>query len=377
VREGFSVSNDDRNDNAAPDKNDVDEQLKQQLSSIWELRRECRLRPAWRVAQEARRLAKAESRLIPYLTANFNIINLARDVYEPGAGKDAAIETIALLESADRARNFQGDYDQREYDYTVGWMSACAYDNLATATGEISGYNSPGMQACIADGMDVCRRTGKLRCLACFREYATEVFRAADDLDMALHHARTNAIAKIDERGDDRRWVGASDEAGLLLLAGQLQPAWEAALRADILATKYHSPARALRKQAALKRTIATVWGRDDLLTSIQCDAPELPVDEDPEHDLRLALLDAITAACRGDFAGAVKVLTRWDKLLSDRQYVHKWFDVRLHLIAAYRMAGQNDRAAALAKPLKTKATAAQDYLTCTGWRGSKTRRCP
>jgi hypothetical protein len=45
------------------------------------------------------------------------------------------------------------------------------------------------MHGCISDGIQVCQRTGKLECVNCFREYAAEVYLAADDLPMALHQA--------------------------------------------------------------------------------------------------------------------------------------------------------------------------------------------
>src|SRR5262249_7849044 len=114
---------------------------------------------------------------------------------------------------------------------------ACAYDNLADGTGVLEGYNSEGMHGCITDGIQVCRRTGKLRCISCFREYAMDVYTAADDLAMALHHARSISSQQggWSNRGD-RRWLGHKHEAWLLLLAGQVAAAEEALERALTLA---------------------------------------------------------------------------------------------------------------------------------------------
>ena len=225
---------------------DADGRLEALFEAVTDLRSRCLVRSAMRTTLEARRLAKAERRLVAYLTANFYVMNLAQDLFDVEGGREAAVENIALLESPDRARAFQGDYDEAAYEYTVQWMSACSYDNLAMITGMRQGYNSPGMQACIADGIQVCRRTGKLKCVACFREYATNVHRSGDDLAMAMHHARTNVSAQPGGGGgDDRRFVGARDLCDVLLLAGQLEPAWAAASQALQLAETYNTPMHA------------------------------------------------------------------------------------------------------------------------------------
>ncbi len=335
------------------------DRLGHQLDVVSALRARCLSRSAVRAAVAARRLAEADRKLVPYLLANFEIMNLTQGTFEPAVGREAAVRNVALLESADEARKFQGDYDEREYDHVVGWMSACSYDNLATATGRLQGYNSPGMQACVADGIAVCRRTGKLRCITCFREYATDVFRAADDLPMALHHARTN-VNRQPQPGDDRRFVGAKDEATLLLLSGEPEAAWAAGQRAVTFAATYHNPLGARRSLRPLLSTIATLAGRPDWAAAARAvDVGDVPRDEEPVEDWRADL-----AAAVADPAGSVDVLTRWDKRLADADCLDEWFETRLRLVAAYRSAGRDDRAAALARPLEAKATAAQDFLT-------------
>lgn len=343
---------------------DLDARLRQQERAAWDLRVECLYRAAQRTAAEVRRVAKAERRLVPFLGANFHLMNVAQNLLEPALGRDAAVENIALLEDPDRARAFQGDFDPAEYEHAVQWMSACSYDNLAVATATAQGYNSEGMQACIADGIRVCRQTGKLKCVACFREYATAVHRAADDLDMALHHARTNVNARTSP-DQDRRYVGAKDEADLLLLGGRLEAAWDAAGRALSLADTFHSPKYARRGVRALMETIALLAGRDDWPAGLPpAEADAVPAGEDPRHEFRDDLRRALADCRAGDPAAAVQRLATWDKWLTDRGALHDWFEVRLRLVAATRLAGQADRAAALAKPLNDRATAAHDYLT-------------
>ena len=86
----------------------------------------------------------------------------------------------------------------------------------------MQGFNSEGVQAVLAQGISTCWRTGKLQCVPCFRGYARQAFKAGDDLEMALHHARADGIKPQDARQLDRRWSGAYEEADMLLLAGRL-----------------------------------------------------------------------------------------------------------------------------------------------------------
>ncbi len=357
-----------------PENNDsaenVDARMEAQLEAAWQLRIRGRARSALRAGNEVMRLAKAEKKLIPYLRANFHVMNVAQDLLEPEMGRQSAIESIALLESADRARAFQSDYPQAAYEQTVAWMTACSYDNLAIATAGMLGYNSDGMQAIIADGISVCRRTGKLECIACFREYATTVYRAADDLEMALHHARTNLSKPKDARNSDRRWVGAYDEADLLALAGHLRPAQEAVMRALELAPAYHSPLTARQKTLVLLNSILLLDGREKEYAvlaaphqaAISHDTPD--EGESLSQDLRDDLLEALGDCCRGEYASGIQTLTRWDKELTANKCLHDWFEVRLRLIAAMKLAGSEGRLNALISQLETKAREARDFLT-------------
>ncbi len=177
-------------------------------------------------------LAKDNHRLIPYLNAQFRLMNNAQGQLDAERGKEAALEAISYLESEERARVFQADFPEEEYRHTVAWMSACGYDNLAKHIASMQGYNSEGMHQCITDGIGVCRRTGKLRCLTCFREYATDVYLASDDVPMALHFARIVRSIPEDAPSSERRWVGAKDETWILTLQGYLAAAEESANRA-------------------------------------------------------------------------------------------------------------------------------------------------
>ena len=65
-----------------------------------------------------------------------------------------------------------------------------------------------------------------------------------------------------------------------------------------------------------------------------------------------------------GDHAAAIKVLSEWDRRLLERRCLGHWFEVRLRLIAAHRLSGDDRRAKALAPPLEAKAREARDWLS-------------
>ncbi len=67
----------------------------------------CLRRSGLRVAQEIRRLAKSEHRLINYMQACFRIMVNSSSIFDAAAGRDASIELIRLLESPDEARRIE------------------------------------------------------------------------------------------------------------------------------------------------------------------------------------------------------------------------------------------------------------------------------
>lgn len=358
---------------------DVDVKLQELNQEVSDLSERCHYRTMLRVANEAKRLARVEQRLMPYMTASFHVMNDSRNVLHPTAGRDAAIELITLLESEDRARQFQPNLPEDEYERTKWWLTACSYDNLAVNTAESNGYNSDGMHQCITDGIQVCRRTGKLQCISCFREYATDVYIAADDLDMALHHARVG-INNKDPGPHDRRHVGAKDSMRILMMHGQLEPALEMLDLAWKLSEVYHSP-YAGRLDTYLRAVelcyLAGCSERLDQLPKLlsfeegeEYEGPddavliEPPRDEFPAHFLDRDLAFSFVDSCRGEHDAAIALLQPWDVLLREQKCLPKWFEVRLRLIAIARLTGKMPRAQALAKPIKDAAQHARDWVT-------------
>lgn len=350
------------------ESDDIDQRLEALFAQVDELTDHCRYRSAVRVANEIRRLAKSERRLPEYIRGLFIAMNYGVSTLEPEIGRDHALELIALLENEDRARQFQPDLDEDQYDWYRSRFSSCAYDNFARAVANIQGFNSDGMHACINDGLQVCRRTGKLECLKCFREYAAEVYEAADDLEMALHNARLG-IAHQDPGPHDRRWVGVKEEARLLLMQGQIEEALAGLQRNWSMRTTYHDPYAATIEGCLLMKGLLTLNGRESELDQwithdMAAEFTPPPRGEYPWFDLRSDTFESFFAFCAGDTARAVKLLEVWDPTLRRQKCLDEWFRLRIQLIATLRYAQQTDRIPGLAKQLEASATEARDYLT-------------
>jgi tetratricopeptide (TPR) repeat protein len=346
---------------------DVDQRLDELDTKGHELTQACAFRSANRVANEIRRMARAENRVIAYLNATFTLMNQGIDLLDPEGARDAALEMVSLLESEDRARSIQPNLPEAEYERVVSWSTSCAYDNLAKATATLHGYNSEGIHACIADGIQVCRQTGKLQCVACFREYATDVYAAADDLDMAMHYARSG-VAHEDPGPHDRRWAGARDVARLLLLTGQIDAAAEAMEQALKLADTWHT-ARYARLQTKLEMLeVAHLlgdpgrWEGDGATGNAAEDVP--PPGEFVWYEMRSDQVDAVAACCAGEWAKAIELLTTWDRQLTQKKCSSEWFENRLRLVSVHRLAGNDREFERLAEQLGSKAEAARDWLT-------------
>ena len=345
---------------------DLDQRIADMQKSIDDLRGRCFTNTAFRLAEDLIRLARREQRLVPLLYAQFQVVNLGQSLFQHQRGCEVAVEMIALLESPDRARQIQTDFSEDEYAQTRAWMTACAYDNLATHTAEIHGFNSEGMHQCISDGIEVCRRTGKLACINCFREYACDVHSAADDLDMALHFSRLGISSGQENSPNDRRCISALNAGKILHLTGDLEQAREMCLRALELTPTYHSPLAAKIKAQSVLEQVLWQMGRGEDFETIAGEkggARVLPTTEDLDANFRWDLRDAVTACCTGEFDKAIELVEKWDTKLARDKCLHAWFEARLRLMAIHRMAGKAEKVEALAKPLAKAAQKARDWL--------------
>jgi tetratricopeptide (TPR) repeat protein len=357
----------------ASDPQDLEQRLDDLRARASALYEKCHTRSALALAREARLLAKREEKLIPYLYAGFDILNYSNHLLQPKLRIETALEIISLLESEDRARTIEPNLPEAEYEETKAWMTACGYDNLANGMGSNRGYNSDGMHACIADGMQVCRRTGKLECITCFREYAGIVYAATDDLEMALHFARL-AEANKNNGPHDRRWVGALDQVRLNLLLGDFDTAVDDGIRALELADTFHTPVSARLKSLCRLQTALLVTGRQDEFRRLANASDEAadgfasivfpPEGEDLELELERDRALAVEACLAGQFDRACELLKQWDIVLLRQGELHEWFDVRLRLAAVCRMSDRDDEFERLLSDLQLRATEARDWLT-------------
>ena len=118
---------------------DIDDRISELHEKAGTFLEGCLFRSAFRVYSELKRIGKAEQRVVPYINAVFHQMDLAQSLLEPRVTRDSAVELIALLEDEERARQLQADFPQAEYEAEQAWMTACAYENLAEATGMLEG----------------------------------------------------------------------------------------------------------------------------------------------------------------------------------------------------------------------------------------------
>jgi tetratricopeptide (TPR) repeat protein len=357
------------------DPEELEARLEQLGSQISAAMSESRNRTAVRLSGEARRLAKVERQLGPYLRSLY-LYGEAVDEFAPRDCIEASIELIALLEDEDRARAFQSDFAEEEYEYNRTWMLPRVYKHLANATAHVSGYNSPGMHQCITDGIEVCRRMGDRDGIILFREFAVEVYRSADDLDMALHFARES----LNMQGADqvsRRVASADDVATLLALQGNLDAAVDAVQFGWPLCAEFHNPYNAHLNYVPMSRQILSLAGRSDALAQFPkvvdtgetvpegvTPIPLPPRDESPRFAYIYDRSMFIEECCRGEFEAALNRLKPWDRKFRELDSLSDWFEVRLRLIAVHRILNKVDQLEPLARPLREAARTAHDWLT-------------
>ena len=316
---------------------------------------------------QLRQKAKREQRAYFYILSVFHQMDIAQYLLDFETMRERAIELISLLESEEQCRKLQPDLPPQLYEALVYQMSSCAYENLAEATGQIDGYNSEGMQACIADGLHICRKTGKLACVGCFREYSCDVYLAADDAELATHQISLvlEGSTPLSDRGD-RRWLVKMKLAWLAALSGKHDEAIRLCREALVLAD-------AEEVSLKLEAKLRVLFVLDGLLIADK-QSPQLPSDpiathrppegECPMFDLQQAINDALAKTVAAEYEGAAEILTKWDRELQQNKALHLWFEVRLRLIANATLAGNQRQADKLASQLQKRASAASDWLT-------------
>jgi tetratricopeptide (TPR) repeat protein len=352
---------------SSENETEIDQELRDLQEQAANLIANCRFASSSRLYGELRRRGRVEHRAHAYVMGTFFQMDQAQYLFDFQTMRERSVELIALLEDEEQIRNIQADFPREQYEYLIYSMSSCAYENLAEATGQLEGYNSEGMHACITDGIQICRRTGKTGCVSCFREYACDVYLAADDADIAAHQCRL--IMEQDgawsDRGD-RRWLATSKLAWLEALHGRFDEALgtiERALEyseAEAVSLKFESRVRTL----LLRDTLRIIAGLDPLIAfdPIYADMPK--AEECPVFAHTLDLNAALLAVRQQDWSQASQLLSKWDQRLQKNSGTHLWFETRLRLIALSLLSGQQRQAEQLAKQLEQRARTANDYLT-------------
>ncbi|QDU84161.1 hypothetical protein Pla163_12660 [Planctomycetes bacterium Pla163] len=330
---------------------------------VWDLHKGLRLRSAHTLALEMQARAKDERDLNAYVQACFLVLNTAPGVLQPEVGKRASLEMIALLESRDAAVEFQPDMDDDAYRSNVYWYSACAYDNLATSIADMYGANSPGLDSALNEGIAVCRRTGKTGCIGCFRAYGRARALAADDLDMALHFARS-ARAPGSTADETKRFAAAIGEASILTSMGDVAGAERALAEARERVTGSTFEAEHDAECQIEAATLACLRGDEPQPFKILEQAPPFDPDEAPRTQIALDHVAALRASLTGDFEGANHLLEALDRRLWRAKRIDKWFENRLRLIANDLRAGRGERVEGLVRQLRERARDARDHLT-------------
>lgn len=327
----------------------------------------CEFASSFRLHGELRRRARSEHRAEAYVFGTFYQMDQAQYLLDFQLMRERAIELIALLENEEKIRQIQADLPREQYDYLVYSMSSCAYENLAEATGLLEGFNSEGMHACIADGIQICRRTGKTGCIGCFREYACDVYMSADDAEIAAHQCRMvrDQDQAWSDRGD-RRWLATIKLAWLDALHGRFGEAVDGSAQATFLsaAESVSMPIESQLRVGLIRDAILMSAGRPPEFaeTSVFGSFPEQG--QCPLFDHWLDLNQALLATRCEDWDRAFQLLTNWDQRLQKNSGTHLWFETRLRLIAARLLGGDRPSAEKLANQLEQRARTAHDYLT-------------
>jgi tetratricopeptide (TPR) repeat protein len=350
-----------------PQESEIDAQLHQLSQKASELIDKSVYRTSFNLYGDLRQKAKRERRLFFYVLGTFHQMDQAQYLFEFQTMRERAIELIALLESEEQCRKIQPDMPIQLFEGLAYQFSSCAYENLAEATGQMEGYNSEGLQACISDGIQICRQTGKMSCIGCFREYSCDVYMSADDSEFAQHQCNMvlDESAPLSSRGD-RRWLARKKVAWMTFLEGRTQTAidmYRDALRlteAEDVNLKLESQLRTMYELDAL--LILTGHPAELELSDIATQQP--PIGECPLYDLQKAFLASLNSVMKKDFVTAAAILVEWDRLLQEKLGTHLWFEVRLRMIAIKLLAGEAKIADRLAVELEQRARQANDWLT-------------
>ena len=346
-------------------RDDVEKELADLNQKAGDLMEKSLCRSSYRLFGELRQRAKSENSLVYYVFGTFFQMNLAQRLFQFETVRERAIELIAIFENEEQARKIEPELSLEEYEGIRYSMCACAYEVLAEATGDLEGYNSEGMQECLTGGIEVCQRIGKLSCIGCFREYACDIHRAADDSELARYHC--NQVLKqaedFSDRGD-RRWLATLKLGSIDILEGQHDIARQKMEKAyELSQSSGVNDSLGARISTMLElHMLDLLDGRppdprfNDLLR-------EMPArDECPEYDYDVDCLAALHHTLAGDWDEGEKLLIDWSRLFKQSKATTRWLETGIRIVASKRLRGDLDSAKRIAAPLEMAATKANDW---------------
>ena len=346
---------------------EVIDQLEEMREAAGALIAPCKYKSSFELYGDLRARAKREQHLYFYALGTFYQMDQAQYLLDFQTMRERAIELISLLESEEQSRRIQPDVPLPIFEHLVHSMSACAYENLAEATGQLEGYNSEGLQACISDGIQICRQTGKLPCIGCFREYSCDVYMAADDSEIARHQCSLVLDQKLpaSDRGN-RRWRAKKKIAWMTCLEGNLDEAIEL-MRESLQMVDEEGVILRLESQLCALLDLDTTLllaGKPAELHQHPAAKDHPPTGECVMFDLQGDLNKALAATMNQDWETGTEILSSWDRRLQQSSANHLWFETRLRLVALKKLQGEDKQAERLATQLESKANDASDWLT-------------
>ena len=348
-------------------ENEIDQELEEISSRAGEFITTCQAKNCYDGFGELRSRSEREGRALYYVHGTFFQMTQASNLLDFQTTRERAIRLISLLQKPEECLKIQPDFPEEIYEYLVHDLSSCVYENLADAAGQLEGFNSKGLHDSIAGGIQVCRNTGKLGCIQCFREYAGDVYLAADDVDLARHQCQT----VIDHKGPwqsrgNRRWLAMMKLGWIEAIGGDFELAQQRLEKALELTDEeeVNVPVHAKFDVLTQLDSIRIVRGLDPILPTHEI-FPTLPDRQQcPLFHLLMDQNQALAAASNSDFDRAVEILSGWDRELQSRQARHLWFENRLRLLAVKRNSGKTDSIESMAAVLEEKANEADDWLT-------------
>lgn len=348
-------------------QSEIDEQLLQMCLRMDKLIENCRAQSCYNGFVEIADMALREGRVHYYVHGLFYQMTQSTNLLDFHTVKERAIKLISLLQKPEGFFKIQPDVAESLFQETVQDVSSCVYENLASAAGHSGGFNSRGLHDSISGGIQICRTTGKFGCIKCFREYACDVYLAADDFCLARHQCQQVLDHKGEWQGrGNRKWIAMKKMAWMDTLEGDFEGALAKYERALELTDEsdVNVPLQAKFEALIPLDAVRIMQGLPQLLPQHEIYSKLPPAEECPDMAMGLDLNQALTLAVSGEWDAADELLHKWDQKLWSRKVLHHWFEVRLRRLALFRLAGRTERFESLAETLEAKATEADDWLT-------------